>query len=126
MRPATATHPRRPRYADATSGSPLASSWRGVAGGWTLVANWNGKARRLPKDRPRPQPVARHYAHHMSAPTDTNTPADLARELGHTDDGRAIRRWLRLNETRPEIEKRTRWALTDEQVQRVRVEFAER
>lgn len=50
------------------------------------------------------------------------TPKDLARELGHTDDGRAIRHFLRSEH--PEHGKYARWELTPQQAADVRAHFA--
>jgi len=59
----------------------------------------------------------------MATPIDAITPSELARELGHRDGGRAIRRWLRTQPWRTEAEKGLRWYLAPEQADRVRREF---
>ena len=56
----------------------------------------------------------------------TTTPPELARELGHDDGGKAIRRWIRVKEWRPEVEKNSRWHLTPAQADAVRYEFRSR
>lgn len=51
------------------------------------------------------------------------TPPELARQLGHNDDGRAIRKFLR--ERYPSHGKWSRWELTEEQVQDVLGHFSD-
>jgi len=59
----------------------------------------------------------------MATSTDTITPSDLARELGHDDGGKAIRRWLRTQSWRSGAEKGARWCLSPDQADRARSEF---
>jgi hypothetical protein len=62
----------------------------------------------------------------MATPIDAITPSELARELGHDDGGKAIRRWLRTQSWRSEVEKGVRWYLSPEQADFVRSEFRNR
>ncbi|TDW30353.1 hypothetical protein [Cryobacterium psychrophilum] len=62
----------------------------------------------------------------MTAPTDTITPPELARELGHGDGGKAIRRWLRTQSWRTEAQKGMGWHLVPEQADVVRRRFRSR
>lgn len=54
----------------------------------------------------------------MAASDDVTTPSDLARELGV--DGLTLRKWLRKEFPRPEVEKYTRWVVTAEQADAAR------
>lgn len=57
----------------------------------------------------------------MEPRTEPVTPNELARDLSVT--AKTIREWLRQRGFRPEVEKGTRWQLTEEQASLVRNRF---